>query len=264
MPPAQEALVERALMLGINLFDLTFPPAARTGGASQVTIPESLRHLRDDMVLSTQAGFHPRGGLAGFGSRKSVLSSLNSILRRTGLDYIDILWMNRFDRMTPMEETMGALSSLVRQDKVLYVGLAGYAPAPARRAAELLRELGTPAIACLAPFSLINPWVEDGLLDTLDEQGISLLADSLLSNFLVEGTTWRDSETLSEIAAARGQTPASLSLSWVLRDRRVASALIKVASGAQLEESCMAADHMRFTPAEIDAVNACRARLALY
>ncbi|MFJ3176782.1 aldo/keto reductase [Streptomyces roseus] len=269
----RHTLIQYALSLGINHFRLA------SGQIPVVDIEEGLAkrgevifRQRDDMVISAQVGFCPHGSPVGFGSSNHVLSSLDAILRRTGLEYLDVLCAHRYDPSVPLEETMGALASAVHQGKARHVGLSGFAPAPARRAAELLVELGTPATMCFGPLSVMHPWAEDGLLDLLEEKRIGFLSDAPLpSCFLaaapgLEHDAWsgfahmhptreRAAAVFSRLAASRGQSSASLALSWVLRKRQVASALVGVASPEQLQEYCAVVDYLHFTADELAEID---------
>lgn len=275
-PAEQRTLIEHALNLGINHFRLTSGQVAAASVEEVLAkCSEEIFHQRDDMVISAQVGFSLHGSPVGFGSRNRVLSSLDAILRRTGLEYLDVACAHRYDPSIPLEETMGALASAVHQGKARYVGLSGYAPAPARRAAELLIELGTPAIVCFGPFSVLHPWAEDGLLELLDEKGIGFLSDAPLPSCFLAPASWLEHESCSgpdhlpparelaatvftKLAASRGQSPASLALSWVLRKRQVASALVGVASPGQLQEYCAVVDYLHFTADELAAIDSCR------
>ncbi|KPI21061.1 NADP-dependent oxidoreductase domain containing protein [Actinobacteria bacterium OV450] len=275
-PFEQRTLIECALNLGINHFRLT-PSHVLAESVEQVVekCVGEMFYQRDEMLISAQVGFSPHGSPVGFGSRNHVLSSLDAILRRTGLESLDVLCAHRYDPSIPLEETMGALALAVHQGKARYVGLSGYAPAPARRAAELLMELGTPAIVCFGPFSMLHPWAEDGLLEVLDEKGIGFLSDAPLPGCLLSAASWlehaRCSETVhvaparelpatvfAKLAASRGQSTASLALSWVLRKRQVASALVSVASLEQLQDYCAVVDYLHFTADELAAIDSCR------
>ncbi|MER5418036.1 aldo/keto reductase [Streptomyces virginiae] len=273
----QRALVRQALDLGINHFTLTCStiPASRAKEAALAKYIEDALYRRDDMVISAQIGFNPRESPVGFGSRDHVLRSLDAILRRTGLEYLDILCAYRYDPSVPLEETMGALASAVDQGKVKHVGLSGYAPAPTKKAADLLIELGTPAIVYFGPFSMLHPWAEVGLLGILDSKGIGFLSDAPLPTCFVASGSWMEHEgetrsdyspvvgeaitdVFAKLAASRGQSLAGLGLSWVLNKRQVVSVLVDVTSPRQLKEYCTVVDKIHFSSAELAVIDSCR------
>lgn len=270
---SHRALVQRALDHGITHFDLPASWAGSDGTSSKPLqgVLAVLRQHRDDVVLAAHIGFGTRRKRSvGFGSRKDLLSSLNAVLRGLSLDYVDILYSDRYDPNTPLEETMEALASAVRQGKALYAGLAGYAPAMARRAVEILYELGNPPIVCQAPFSVLNPWVEDALLDILDSYRVSFVADNPLASGTLDTEIpssgnqgygqWPGqavgsaTEELSKIADDRGQNLSQLALSWVLRNCRVSSAIITPQTCRQLDDFCAAVAHTSFTAVELEAI----------
>jgi L-glyceraldehyde 3-phosphate reductase len=280
----QRAILRRAFDLGVTHFDLAnnYGPAY---GAAETNfgriMREDLRPYRDELVISTKAGYDMWPGPYGqWGSRKYLLASLDQSLSRMGLDYVDIFYSHRFDPDTPLEETMGALDAAVRQGKALYAGISSYSPERTRDAASILRVLGTPLLIHQPSYSMLNRWIEGGLLDVLAEEGVgciafSPLAQGLLStrylNGIPEGSraslngslsqdqltekTLAHVRALNEIAAARGQSLAQMAISWTLRDQRVTSALIGASSVAQLEENLAAADKLTFTPEEISAID---------
>lgn len=275
-PGLRKAMAQRAFDRGITHFDLPASWMRRrpTSGRRMSDALAGLRRHRDDVVLAAHVGFGARQGQsAGFGSRKQLLSSLDAILRGLSLEYVDVLYSDRYDPSSPLEETMEALVSAVHQGKAFYIGLAGYAPIMARRAVEILYRLGTPPIVCQASFSMLNPWVEEALLDVLDSYRVSFVADNPMANGLLSEETLlnvnhgrgsvvrsmrdnTDFHLLKTIAAARGQTLSQLALSWVLRDRRVSSAIITPESPARLVELCAAVDQTSFTAAELEAITA--------
>ncbi|MFB7176043.1 aldo/keto reductase [Streptomyces sp. NPDC056254] len=269
----QRDLIECALDLGVNHYRLT------SSQSSPLGVYEACRNSifcrREDMVISAQVGFSPHGSSVGFGARERILASLDAILWRTGLEYLDVLCSHRYDPSVPLEETMGALASAVHQGRVRYVGLSGYAPSPARRAAELLVELGTPAIACFGPFSVMHPWIEDGLLQLLDEKSIGFLSDAPMPNCFLSAASWGEhgaycgtgcappdreltAAMFAKLAASRGQSPAGLALSWVLRKKQVSSALVAAATPTQLEDYCAVVDHLDFTADELALIDSLR------
>jgi L-glyceraldehyde 3-phosphate reductase len=215
-----------------------------------------------------------------WGSRKYLLASLDASLRRMGLDYVDIFYSHRFDPDTPLEETMGALDAAVRQGKALYAGISSYSPERTRDAAQILRSLGTPLLIHQPSYSMLNRWIEGGLLDVLGSEGVGCIVFSPLAQGLLtakylggipEGSRASRNESLArdqlsektmahvralgEIAAGRGQSLAQMAISWVLRDERVTSALIGASSVAQLEENLAAAGRTAFTSEEIAAID---------
>ena len=216
-----------------------------------------------------------------WGSRKYVLASLDQSLERLGLDYVDIFYSHRFDPETPLEETMGALDTAVRQGKALYAGISSYSAETTREAHAILRELGTPLLIHQPSYSMLNRWIEPDLLDALGELGVgcivfSPLAQGMLTDKYLGGipegsrASWPSSlspdllteqalakiRALNDIAARRGQTLAQMALAWALRDARVTSALIGASSVAQLEANVAALDHLDFSPAELDEIDA--------
>ena len=279
------AMCRRAFDLGITHFDLANnygPPP----GSAERKFGEMLRTdfagLRDEMVISTKAGYPMWPGPYGeWGSRKYLLSSLDQSLKRMGLDYVDIFYSHRFDPETPLEETMGALDSAVRQGKALYVGLSSYNSQRTKEAAAILRDLGTPCIIHQPSYSMLNRWTEeDGLFDRLEKEGIgciafSPLAQGMLSTKYLGGVpedsraaagkslrkTFLNDETLSRIRALnavaerRGQSLAQMAIAWVLRDSRVTSALIGASRVSQIEELVKALDNASFSDEELAEID---------
>ena len=242
---------------------------------------EDLRPYRDELVISTKAGYDMWPGPYGeWGSRKYLLASLDQSLQRMGLEYVDIFYSHRFDPDTPLEETMGALDTAVRSGKALYVGISSYSAERTMEAADLLRRMGTRLLIHQPSYSMLNRWIEGGLLDVLGREGIGCIAFSPLaqgvltgkyldgvpagSRASLNGSLERDQITpqmlahvraLNEIAGSRGQTLAQLALSWALRDPRVTSVLIGASSIAQLEENLGAAGHTDFTADQLAAID---------
>jgi L-glyceraldehyde 3-phosphate reductase len=280
----QRAILRRAFDLGVTHFDLANnygPPY----GSAEINfgriMREDLRPYRDELIISTKAGYDMWPGPYGeWGSRKYLLASLDQSLRRMGLDYVDIFYSHRFDPETPLEETMSALDTAVRQGKALYAGISSYSPERTVDAARILRSLGTPLLIHQPSYSMLNRWIEGGLLDVLEQEGVGCIAFSPLAQGLLttkylggipEGSrasrngslspdqlsekTLAHVRALNEIAAARGQTLAQMAISWVLRDPRVTSALIGASSVRQLEENLAAAGKTTFTPGEIAAID---------
>jgi L-glyceraldehyde 3-phosphate reductase len=223
------------------------------------------------------------GPYGDWGSRKYMLSSLDQSLRRMRLEYVDVFYSHRPDPATPLEETMGALDTAVRQGKALYAGISNYKPAETKRAVEILRGLGTPLLIHQPRYSMLDRWIEDGLLDVLGEERVGCIVFSPLaqgqltdrylngtpagsrvthSEFLTEDTVARNLpriRKLNEIAARRGQSLAQMALAWVLRDERVTSAVIGASSVEQLEANVKALDGPPFEPAELAEIEACLA-----
>jgi L-glyceraldehyde 3-phosphate reductase len=275
----QRAIVRRAFDLGITHFDLANnygPPY----GSAEVNAGRILRsdfgRYRDELVISTKAGWDMWPGPYGdLGSRKYLLASLDQSLKRLGLDYVDIFYSHRLDIDTPLEETMGALDTAVRQGKALYAGISSYPPAETRQAAGILRAMGTPLLIHQPSYSLLNRWVEDGLLDLLGEEQVgcivfSPLSQGQLTNRYMDGVPAGSRAThspfltvdeiednlpriraLNAIATRRGQTLAQMALAWVLRDRRVTSAIVGASSVAQLEDNVRALTRLDFDAAEL-------------
>jgi L-glyceraldehyde 3-phosphate reductase len=282
---SQRAILRRAFDLGVTHFDLANnygPPYGAAEANFGTLFAQDFRPYRDELVISTKAGYDMWPGPYGeWGSRKYLLSSLDQSLARTGLDHVDIFYSHRFDPETPLEETMGALASAVRQGKALYAGISSYSPVRTREAARILRELGVPALIHQPSYSMINRWIEDeGLLDVLEEEGMGcigfvplaqgLLTDRYLGGIpedsraaqgkslnpaLVNADTTARLRALNEIAAARGQSLAQLALTWVLRDPRVTSALIGASSVAQLEANIAAVGAPALTAEELTEID---------
>jgi L-glyceraldehyde 3-phosphate reductase len=278
------AIARRAFDLGITHFDLANNYGPPYGSAEEnfgVLMAQDLRPLRDELVISTKAGYDMWPGPYGeWGSRKYLLASLDQSLARMGLDYVDIFYSHRFDPETPLEETIGALDSAVRAGKALYAGISSYSAEKTREAYAILRELGTPLLIHQPSYSMLNRWVEPDLLDALGELGVGCIAFSPLAQGMLtdkylggipEGSraSWPSSlsptlltdealariRALNDIAAARGQTLAQMALAWVLRDQRVTSALIGASSVAQLEENVAALDRLGFTDDELREID---------
>jgi L-glyceraldehyde 3-phosphate reductase len=278
------AILRRAFDLGITHFDLANnygPPYGTAEENFGRLLEQDFRPYRDELVISTKAGYDMWPGPYGDrGSRKYLLASLDQSLQRMGLDYVDIFYSHRADPDTPLEETMGALDSAVRQGKALYVGISSYSADRTQEACEILRRLGTPLLIHQPSYSMLNRWIERGLLDVLQEEGVgciafSPLAQGLLSNKYLNGVPERSrvrsgnyfSEELlteenlervrglNEIAAGRGQSLAQMAIAWVLRDPRVTSALVGVSSVQQLEDNVAALQHLEFTSDELSEID---------
>jgi L-glyceraldehyde 3-phosphate reductase len=278
------AIARRAFDLGVTHFDLANNYGPPYGSAEETfgrLLRDDLGAYRDELVISTKAGYDMWPGPYGeWGSRKYLVSSLDQSLRRMGLDYVDIFYSHRFDPETPLEETMGALDSAVRQGKALYAGISSYSPAKTREAARILGDLGTPLLIHQPSYSLLNRWIEDGLLDVLGELGVgcitfSPLAQGMLTDRYLDGipadsraarNTSLSPELISdealshiraldEIARGRGQTLAQMALAWTLRDPRVTTTLIGASSVAQLEANLGALENATFTDDELAAID---------
>ncbi|HLY94251.1 MAG TPA: L-glyceraldehyde 3-phosphate reductase [Gaiellaceae bacterium] len=279
------AILRRAFDLGVTHFDLANNYGPPYGSAEQTfgrVLATDFKPYRDELVISTKAGYDMWPGPYGeWGSRKYLLASLDQSLQRMGLDYVDIFYSHRFDPETPLEETMGALDTAVRQGKALYVGISSYSAEKTREAARILDALGTPLLIHQPSYSMINRWIEEqGLLDTLGELGVGCIAFSPLAQGMLtdkyldgipEGSRASRPASLSpslltedalghigalnEIARERGQSLAQMALAWALRDPRVTSALVGASSIEQLEENIGALDRLDFTAEELAAVD---------
>jgi L-glyceraldehyde 3-phosphate reductase len=282
---SMRAICRKAFDLGITHFDLANnygPPP----GSAEIDFGEILkgdfRSLRDELVISTKAGYDMWPGPYGeFGSRKYMIASLDQSLKRLGADYVDIFYSHRFDPETPLEETMGALDAAVRQGKALYVGISSYNSRRTKEATAILKRLGTPCLIHQPSYSMVNRWIEkDKLLDTLEEEGIgaivfSPLAQGLLTDKYLNGVP-SDSRAatahffkpkfltpenidhvrhLDAIAKRRGQSLAQMALAWVLRDKRVTSALIGASRPEQVADSVKALDKLGFTAEELKEID---------
>lgn len=278
----QAVTLRRAFDLGVNHFDLANnygPPAGSAEENFGQHFARDFRPYRDELIISSKAGYYMWPGPYGeWGSRKYLIASLDQSLSRMGLDYVDIFYSHRPDPDTPLEETMGALHTIVEQGKALYVGISSYSPEQTREAVRILADLGTPAIIHQPAYSMFNRSVENGLLDTLDDLGLgsiafSPLAQGLLTDRYLDGipegsraamnSGFADSITderldqirrLNEIAGARGQSLAQLAVAWVLRGGRVTSALIGASSVEQLEDTVAALDGLEFSDDELTQI----------
>lgn len=279
------AIARKAFDLGITHFDLANNYGPPYGSAEETfgqIMKKDFAPYRDELLISTKAGFDMWPGPYGnFGSKKYLVSSLDQSLRRMGLDYVDIYYHHRPDPDTPIEETMAALDQIVRQGKALYVGISNYREAEAREAAAVLKRLGTPCLIHQASYSILERWIEDGLQDAMAEQGVGIigfvpLAQGVLTNKYLHGIPSdsraaghsrflnKDSipesklavvRQLNELAASRGQSLAQMALAWVLRDGKVASALIGASKTSQIEENVMALSNLSFTDEELRMID---------
>ncbi len=280
---SQRAILRRAFDLGVTHFDLAnnYGPPYGTAEINFGRIfTEDFRPYRNELVISTKAGYDMWPGPYGdWGSRKYLLNSLDDSLRRMRLDHVDIFYSHRADPDTPLEETMGALHTAVQSGRALYAGISSYSPERTRQAAELLAEMGTPLLIHQPSYSMLNRWIEDGLLDVLADKGVgciafSPLAQGMLTNRYLNGVPEgsRASRTgslstdlltddaishiraLNDIAAVRGQSLAQLALAWALRDDRVTSVLVGASSVEQLEDNLGALTGLDFSADELATV----------
>jgi L-glyceraldehyde 3-phosphate reductase len=279
------AMIRRAFDRGVTHFDLANNYGPPYGSAEQnfgEILRKDFRSLRNELVISTKAGWDMWPGPYGVGaSRKYLLASLDDSLKRMGLEYVDIFYAHRPWSNAPLEETMGALVTAVHQGKALYVGISSYSPERTRAAAEILKSSGVPLLIHQPSYSLLNRWIEDGLLDTLEEVGAGCIAfsplaqglltdkylkgvpqntrataanSSLLKQFLNEGNLKRV-QSLNKVAKKRGQTLAQMAIAWVLRDPRVTSALIGARNVAQLDDSLDSLNNLSFSDQELKEID---------
>jgi L-glyceraldehyde 3-phosphate reductase len=281
----QRDIALRAFDRGITHFDLANnygPPAGSAEVNFGKLLATDLKPYRDELVISTKAGYDMWPGPYGeWGSRKYLMSSLDQSLTRMGLDYVDIFYSHRFDPDTPLHETMGALDAAVRQGKALYVGISSYSGQRTEEAVQILRDLGTPLLIHQPSYSLLNRWVEEDLLDTLEREGVGCIAFSPLAQgmltdkylggsipsdsraaegrFLTEDMITPDALThigaLNAMAQERGQSLAQMAIAWTLRDARVTSALIGASSVKQLDENLAALDNLDFSDDELARID---------
>ena len=280
----QRAILHRAFDLGVCHFDLANnygPPygSAETNFGS--IFRQDFRPYRDELFLSSKAGYDMWPGPYGeFGSRKYMLASLDQSLQRMGVDYVDVFYSHRPDPLTPLEETMGALDTAVRSGRALYAGISSYSPERTAEAAQILRELGTPLLIHQPSYSMLNRWVEGGLLDTLEQVGAGCIAfsplaqgmltdkyldgipsgsrmaeGSSLSKDLLTEQNLRHVRALNEIARRRGQSLAQMALAWLTRDERVTSVLVGASSVSQLEQNIAALDNLEFSGQELAEID---------
>ena len=278
------AIARRAFDLGITHFDLANNYGPPPGSAEEnfgTLFKQDFHPYRDELIISTKAGYDMWPGPYGeWGSRKYMLASLEASLKRMGLEYVDIFYSHRPDPDTPLEETMGALDSAVRQGKALYAGLSSYNPEQTRRGAQILKNLGTPCLIHQPLYNMLDRWVENGLLDVLTEEGIgcivfSPLAQGQLTNRYLSGipagaratktervwltaddvkTNLPKVQRLNEIARRRGQSLAQMAIAWVLRKPSVTSALIGASSVKQLEDNLAVLHNLKFAQDELDQI----------
>jgi L-glyceraldehyde 3-phosphate reductase len=279
------AMIRRAFDLGITHFDLANNYGPPPGSAEETfgrVLKKDLAPYRDELIISSKAGYRMWPGPYGeWGSRKYLIASLDQSLERMGLDYVDIYYSHRFDPDTPLEETMQALDHIVRSGRALYVGISSYDADQTERAVEILRDLGTPCLIHQPSYSMFNRWVEEALLDTLEDEGMgcicfSPLAQGLLTNKYLGGDIPEGSRAakehgflrpshiteeklakvrkLNEIAQARGQTMAQLALVWILRHKVVTSALVGASRISQIEDNVAALENASLSDEELDAI----------
>src|SRR6202163_402608 len=280
----QRAIIRRAFDLGITHFDLANNYGPPYGAAEETfgrILQADLAGRRDQLVISTKAGYDMWPGPYGiWGSRKYLLASLDQSLKRMGLEYVDIFYSHRFDPETPLEETLGALDTAVRQGKALYAGISSYSARRTKEAAAILRRMGTPLLIHEPSYSMLNRWIEPDLLAVLEEEGIgsivfSPLAQGLLTDRYLGGVpegsrashpgsfkaemlneaTLAKIRALNEIAKRRGQTLAQMAVAWTLRHPVVTSALVGASSVAQLEQNVASLEKLDFSPEELKEID---------
>jgi L-glyceraldehyde 3-phosphate reductase len=277
-------MILRSFDHGITHFDLANnygpPPGSAEETFGRILATDLAAH-RDELIVSTKAGYLMWPGPYGeWGSRKYLLSSLDQSLMRMGLDYVDIFYSHRFDPKTPLEETMGALETAVRSGRVLYVGISSYGPAKTREAAAILRDLKVPFVIHQPSYSMLNRWVENGLLNVLEQEGLgciafSPLAQGLLTTKYLKGipessraaqngsfnrsmlteSNLANVRALNQIAQQRGQSLAQMAIAWVLAKPVITSALIGASSWAQIEECLGSLQHLEFSAGEIESID---------
>jgi len=278
------SILRRAFDRGVTHIDLANNYGPPYGSAEETfgkAIRDDLRPFRDELVISTKAGYDMWPGPYGeWGSRKYLLSSLDQSLRRMGLEYVDIFYSHRFDPETPLEETMGALATAVSSGRALYVGISSYGPQKTREAVALLRELKVPCVIHQPSYSLLNRWVEKGLLQVLEQEGVGCIAFSPLAQGLlttkylhgipdssraslnsffrksmVSESNLANVRALNEIARERGQTLAQMAIAWVLRQPAITSALVGASRWEQIEDSLGALRNTRFSAEELQRID---------
>jgi len=279
------AMLRRAFDLGITHFDLANNYGPPPGSAEEMfgkMLQSDFRPYRDEMIISTKAGYRMWPGPYGeWGSKKNLIASLDQSLKRMGLDYVDIYYHHRPDPNTPLEETMAALDLVVRQGKALYVGISNYRPEEAREASRILKRLGTPCLIHQPNYSMLTRWIEDGLQDVLEEEGIGsivfsplekgVLTDRYLYGIAPDSRAAGPSvflrpediseariemvRRLNQIAAERGQKLSQMALAWVLRGGRVTSALIGASKVSQIEDAVGSLGNLAFTSEELTRID---------
>jgi L-glyceraldehyde 3-phosphate reductase len=280
----QRAIIRRAFDRGVTHIDLANnygpPPGAAEINFGRI-LREDLAAYRDELIISTKAGYDMWPGPYGeWGSRKYLLASLDQSLQRMGLDYVDIFYSHRLDPDTPLEETLGAVDTAVKQGKALYAGISSYSGPRTTEAVQIFRELGTPLLIHQPSYSLLNRWIEEDLLDVIGEEGIGVIAFSplgqgMLTDRYLDGVP-EDSRAakgvfldrshlteenlarvraLNEIAGRRGQSLAQMAIAWVLRDSRITSALVGASSVKQLDDNLGALDNLDFSADELEEID---------
>lgn len=279
------SMIRRAFDLGITHFDLANNYGPPPGSAEETfgkIMAQDLKPYRDELIISSKAGYLMWPGPYGeWGSRKYLVASLDQSLKRMGLDYVDIFYSHRFDPNTPLEETMSALDYIVRSGRALYAGISTYNPEQTRQAAAILRDLGTPCLIHQPRYNMFDRWIEDGLLDVLDDEGIGcigfsplcqgILTDKYLKNIPADSRAgkykdalhWGDSVSqeriervikLNEIAKARGQSMAQMAIAWTLRLPQMTSSLIGASRVSYIEEAVTALGNLDFSSDELEAI----------
>lgn len=279
------AMLRQAFDLGITHFDLANnygPPAGAAEENFGKLLKADFSGYRDELIISTKAGYYMWPGPYGeWGSKKYLVSSLDQSLKRMGLDYVDIFYHHRPDPDTPLEETMGALDLIVRQGKALYVGISNYQPQQAQEAVKILKGLGTPCLIHQARYSMLDRWVEAGLLDLLEKEGVGCIAFSPLAKGVLTdrylqgipedsraagGSVFLKPEDLTDrlmakvaqlngLAKRRGQKLAQMALAWLLRDKRVTSVLIGASKPSQITECVAALNNLEFSREELESID---------
>jgi len=277
-------ILRTAFDLGITHFDLANNYGPPYGSAEENfgrIFQKDFKSLRDELIISSKAGWDMWPGPYGnFGSKKYLVASLDQSLKRMGLDYVDIFYHHRPDPKTPLEETMGALDLMVRQGKALYVGISQYSAEDTAKASRILKDLGTPCLIHQPRYSMMDRWVEDGLLDTLEAEGVGAIAFSpleqgVLTNKYLKGFPedsravrdgrYLDTEKitpelldrvkkLNEIAGDRGQSLAQMAIAWLLKDERITSVLVGVSKAEQLKDNADSLNKLNFSDAELGAI----------
>jgi L-glyceraldehyde 3-phosphate reductase len=279
-------MIHRAFDLGINHFDLANNYGPNYGSAESTfgqVMAEGLSHYRDELIISSKAGYDMWPGPYGIGgSRKYLVASCDQSLKRCGVDYFDIFYSHCFDPETPLEETMQALDYIVRSGRALYVGISSYNPEQTREAAAILKSLGTPLLIHQPRYNMLDRWIEDGLTDALDDEGVGAIVFSPLSQgrltnkylggipkdsraargeqiYLSENdldeATLSKINALNKIAETRGQSLAQMALAWVLNNKTVTSAIIGASRVAQIEDSVAALNNLDFSAAELKSID---------
>jgi len=282
-----QSIVRRAFDRGITHFDLANNYGPDPGTAEEnfgkILKEDFPGYLRDELIISSKAGYRMWPGPYGeWGSRKYLLSSLDQSLKRMHLDYVDIFYSHRYDPDTPLEETMMALDQAVRSGKALYVGISSYPPAETKKAIDILKQLGTPCLIHQPRYSMFDRWVENGLLDVLEKEGVGcivfsplaqgMLTDKYLKGIPADSRAAKDSgylqineiteerlhqiSKLNEFAKQRKQSLAQMALAWLLRDKRITSVLIGASSVKQLDDNIDSLNNIRFTNEELKAIEA--------